>query len=86
MNAYPELPGTYEYLSKHLELNSLWLVVGLLAQAVDLLLFFGLLALVADVLGHVLGGRLRDADAAAVEPVAAHVASDVEPSYDDKAL
>jgi hypothetical protein len=51
----------------------------LLAQAVDFLLFLCLLALVADVLRHALGRGLGDSDAAAVEPVAADVTSDIEP-------
>ena len=61
----------------------LGIVVGLFAEAVDLLVVLGVRALIAHILGHGSGHVFGDADAAAVEPIAADVAANVEPEENE---
>ena len=55
-------------------------VIGLLANAINLAVaVLGLATLIADVLGHVLGHGLSNADTLPVEPVVTDVATDIKP-------
>jgi hypothetical protein len=54
-------------------------VIGLLAEAIDFLVFSRLLALVTNVFGQALGVALRDPDAAAMKPVVTNIATNVKP-------
>lgn len=75
----------YESVVVQVSGDVLWVVVGLPAQAVQLLRLLGAAALGAHVLLHALAHLLRHAHAVAVEPVAAVLAAHVEPDRAERA-